>query len=63
MEEKMEHDDANPEWTSADFRRARPTADVVGADVAAALTRKSAPTVRQAMVSQSSLMVLKRLAA
>lgn len=57
------HDDENPVWTAADFRRARPTAELLGADVARALTRKPSPTLGQAMASQSVLLVRERLAA
>lgn len=63
MGKQARPDDENPEWTTSDFRRARPTAEVLGGDVAFALTRKPRLTVGQAMASQSALLVQGRLAA
>lgn len=38
-------DNDNPEWTQADFARARPASEVHGADVANQLTRQGRPPV------------------
>src|SRR3990170_5466690 len=39
MSNNSQHDD-NPEWTSGDFKKARPASDVIGAKAAAVLVRK-----------------------
>ena len=41
MSNDQEIDADNPEWTEDDFRRARPTVEVLGEEGAAALTRKT----------------------
>lgn len=63
MSKQTRPDDENPEWTTSDFRRARPTAEVLGKNVAFALTRKPRHSVGQAIASQSALLVQGRLAA
>ena len=37
-----EHDD-NPEWTEADFARARPAGEIIGEEAARLLVRKRSP--------------------
>jgi hypothetical protein len=55
-------DDDNPMWTRADFERARPTSDVLGMALAQSLQRPTT-SLRQALSSQSWLLVSDRLAA
>ena len=39
MTDRPDEWDDNPEWTEEDFKRARPTAELLGAAIACALTR------------------------
>jgi hypothetical protein len=54
--------DDNPEWTEEDFRKARPTADLLGAPIAKALTRRSG-SLSQYLASQRDWATRARLAA
>ncbi len=51
MSEVNLDDPDNPEWTEEDFKRARPAAEVMGAEFAAKLVRKR-PSVTALLVDQ-----------
>jgi len=54
--------DDNPEWSEEDFRKARPTADLLGAHIATALTRRSG-SLSQSLAGQRDWATRARLAA